>query len=75
MLTLGRKVEETIDIDGGFENGGITIVLCQLRPKVARIGIKAGPKYKILRGELRDTTSPQSVSEEATVRIQTNQAG
>lgn len=75
MLTLGRKVDESIDINGGFEAGGITIVLVRVGKKDARIGIKAGSEHKILRGELRATTSPQSASEEATTRIRTGQAG
>jgi sRNA-binding carbon storage regulator CsrA len=75
MLLLGRKLEESIDINGGFENGGITIVVCKWTSTGVRLGIKAGPEYKILRGELRATTSPQPVSEEAKTRIRTSQAG
>jgi carbon storage regulator CsrA len=75
MLMLGRKLEESIDINGGFENGGITILVCKFTSTGVRIGIKAGPEFKILRGELRDTSCSQSVSEEATTRIQTGQAG
>jgi len=75
MLVLGRNLEESIDINGGFENGGITILVCKSTSTGVRLGIKAGPEFKILRGELRSTTCSQPVSEEATARIQTGQAG
>lgn len=73
MLLLGRKIGETIEINGGRAAGGITIVICKQTSTGIRIGIDADMTYHVKRGELsRDaTTSPQSVSEEAKSRVQT----
>lgn len=71
MLVLGRKLGETIVINGGFEAGGITIVYCKQTSTGVRIGIQADAKYTIKRGELPPEPCPQSVSEEAKSRVQT----
>lgn len=73
MLVLGRKIGESIDINGGRAAGGITIVICKQTSTGIRIGIDADTQFKITRGKLRlhSTTCPQSVSEEAKSRVQT----
>lgn len=75
MLVLGRKLGETIVINGGYEAGGITIMFCKQTSTGVRIGIKADDRYTIKRGELLLESSTQPVSEDATPRVQTGQAG
>ena len=51
MLVLSRGIGDAIDIE--LEDGRrITVVLMDMRPGRARIGIKAPPSVRILRHEL-----------------------
>lgn len=75
MLLLGRKIGETIEINGGHKAGGITIMFCKKTSTGIRLGIQADQNYHITRGELLLEKSTQPVSEDAAPRVQTEQAG
>ena len=53
MLVLSRKKSETIEINGGFAKGGITIMLVEQRGDKVRIGIDAPPDVVVHRGEVQ----------------------
>lgn len=45
MLVLSRKRDESIDVDGGIEFGGVTISVVEIRGDKVRLGIEA-PKFR-----------------------------
>lgn len=53
MLVFGRKENETIEIAGGFENGGITVTVLDIRSTSIRIAIEAPRDITIHRGEIQ----------------------
>jgi len=52
VLILTRKVGEKILIDGGFENGGVTLTLLGIQQGQARIGIEAPESMIVDREEI-----------------------
>jgi carbon storage regulator len=53
MLVFGRKEGETVDIAGGFENGGITVTLVRIKGNKILIGVDAPRDITIHRGEIQ----------------------
>lgn len=53
MLVFGRKEGETVDIAGGFENGGITVTVLQIKRDSIRIAIEAPRDITVHRGEIQ----------------------
>lgn len=53
MLVLSRRESECIDINGGADNGGITIMVVQIDGQKVRLGIQAAPAVPIHRREVR----------------------
>ena len=53
MLVLSRKMEESIDVDGGSEFGGVTITVVEIRGDKVRLGIEAKHYRSIHRREVQ----------------------
>lgn len=53
MLVFGRKEGETVEIAGGFENGGITVTVLEIRNTSIRIAIEAPRDITVNRGEIQ----------------------
>jgi len=72
MLILSRKKSETIEINGGFAKGGITIMVFSIRGDKVRIGIDAPPDVPINRGDIQKLidakSEPVEVDEAATAK-------
>jgi carbon storage regulator CsrA len=68
MLTLSRKVTETIHI--GEE---ITVTIKRIGPMVVQVGIQAPASYEIRRGEHFRKTKPEDcLSDRVTVKTEDN---
>lgn len=52
MLVLSRKKNESIDIEGGFANGGVTITIVEIRGEKVRLGIDAPKELSVHRREV-----------------------
>jgi len=52
MLVLSRKENESIDIEGGFANGGVTICVVEIRGDKVRLGIDAPKELSVHRREV-----------------------
>ena len=53
MLVFTRKEGETVDIAGGYENGGITVTVLEIRNTSIRIAIEAPRDITVHRGEIQ----------------------
>lgn len=58
-LVLTRKKNEWIDINGGVENGGLGIVITEIRGNKVRIGFLAPKTTTIHRREIQNTVDEQ----------------
>lgn len=52
MLVLGRHCSERILVNGGFEKGGVTITVIEIRGKNVRLGIEAPIDWPVHREEV-----------------------
>lgn len=52
MLVLSRKKNQSIDIEGGFANGGVTICVVEIRGDKVRLGIDAPKELSVHRREV-----------------------
>ena len=51
MLVLSRREGESIDIDGGYAQGGVTIMVVRIDGDKVRLGITAPKEMSIHRRE------------------------
>jgi carbon storage regulator len=58
-LVLTRKKNEWIDINGGVENGGLGIVITEIRGNKVRIGFLAPKTTTIHRRKIQKTVDEQ----------------
>lgn len=72
MLVLSRNLNEKIDINGGFENGGITICICELRGDKVRLGFDCPKDVVIDRSEITERKKVER--NEASAKRAANQA-
>lgn len=77
MLVLGRTKGQRILVNGGADQGGITICLVEIRGSTIKIGIEASQDYAILREEflIESSKRPQPVSQEVTPSVHRGEAG
>jgi len=54
VLVLSRKVSEWIDIGGGFDAGGVSFVVVEIRGDKVRVGIEAPRDVRIDRREVTE---------------------
>ena len=53
MLCLTRKKDEWIDINGGFDAGGVSLVVMEIRGDKVRLGVNASKTVEVHRREVR----------------------
>lgn len=53
MLCLTRKKDEWIDIGGGVDVGGVSVVVIEIRGDKVRIGVDASRDIEVHRREIR----------------------
>jgi len=63
VLVLSRKVSEWIDIGGGFDAGGVSFVVVEIRGDKVRVGIEAPKDVKVDRREVIEAIKAEKAGE------------
>ena len=60
MLAVSRKVGEWVDVCGGIDSGGLSVVIIEIRGNKVRLGFAAPKEISVHRREVQQRVEAES---------------